>query len=66
MAKALHCNEIFSGCDFVARGTDDDEVLALAMQHAQSKHILEKIDWDVLAKFCGAIRKVEGQKVSSA
>ncbi|HKW89584.1 MAG TPA: DUF1059 domain-containing protein [Candidatus Acidoferrales bacterium] len=65
MAKLLRCAEIFPGCEFVARGSDDDAVVALAMRHSQDKHALAEIDWEILAKFCGAIQKDE-EKISAA
>ena len=57
MAKSLRCSEVFPGCRFVARGVDDDAVVSVAIVHAQEKHALAAADWEILAKFCGAIRQ---------
>lgn len=65
MAKSLRCSEVFPGCLFVARGVDDDAVVSIALLHAQEKHALATTDWEVLAKFCGAIRK-DDDKPSAA
>lgn len=57
--KYLRCNEIYTGCDFVSRGASDDEVIALAVNHAQKKHGLSGLDWATLAKFSAAVSSDE-------
>lgn len=59
MPKWLPCNAIYQGCDFIARGASDDEVIVRAVQHAEAKHSLSEIDWQILAKLCAAIREEE-------
>lgn len=65
MSKSLHCSRIYPGCDFVAHGATDDEVVALATQHARETHYLAETDWTVLAKFCAAVRNGD-ERVSAA
>jgi predicted small metal-binding protein len=36
--KDLHCRDAGLSCDFVARGTDDRQVLEQATRHAQQAH----------------------------
>lgn len=57
--KYLLCNEIYAGCEFISRGASDDEVVALAVNHAQTKHGLSALDWATLAKFSAAVRSDE-------
>lgn len=63
-SRTLRCSEVFHGCDFVARGAGDEEVVAQAVQHAQFKHCLTKIDWALLARFCSAIRQEREARIS--
>lgn len=65
MAKSLRCCDVFPGCQFVARGSDDDAVVAVAMEHAQAKHALAFADWEILARFCGAIRKDDDRSTTA-
>lgn len=59
MPKRLYCEDVFPGCDFVAHGSSEDEVLFLAVQHARAKHSLGEADWEILARFSGAIQRVD-------
>ncbi len=36
--KALYCNDLMEGCDFVARGATEDEVMRKAAEHAKTEH----------------------------
>ena len=58
MAKELRCNDIMPGCDFVARGKDEAEVLSKAAQHAKQKHGLEEIDEKTAKQVRAQIRSV--------
>lgn len=57
MPKAIRCGDIVPGCDFVARGKDDNEVLARAAEHAKKDHGMESIPDEVLAKVRASIRE---------
>jgi predicted small metal-binding protein len=39
--KDFHCRDAGMNCDFVARGTTNDEVLKKAGEHAQQVHHLQ-------------------------
>jgi len=56
MAKKLACGDLMPGCDFVAEGETEEEVLTKAAQHAQSAHGIEEITDDLVAKVKSAIK----------
>jgi predicted small metal-binding protein len=41
--KAFHCGDLMKGCDFVARGVTEDEVMQKAAEHAKTAHGVENI-----------------------
>ena len=43
MMKAMHCGELMKGCDFVARGATEDEVMKKAAEHAKTAHGIDNI-----------------------
>ena len=65
MAKSVRCGDIFPGCDFVALGRNDDEVIAVARKHANETHGLAEMDWALLAKYCAAIHNDEQRLTAS-
>ena len=38
MAKTLHCADLMPGCDYVAKGDSDQDVLRQAAEHARTVH----------------------------
>ena len=56
MAKVLTCREVGMDCDFVARGSSEEEIMAKAAQHAKQDHGLESIPPEVVEKVKAAIR----------
>lgn len=54
--KALHCGDLMSGCDFVARGATEDEVMQKAAEHAKTAHGMQDIPPDMAPKVRAAIR----------
>lgn len=56
LSKSIRCSDLFPGCSFLSRGDSDDEVLSIALHHAQLQHGLGELDSDLLAKFSAAIR----------
>ncbi len=58
MAKELRCNDIMPGCDFVARGETEQEIMAKAAEHAKEKHGLGEIDEETAKKVQSIIRTV--------
>jgi predicted small metal-binding protein len=55
MAKEMRCAEIMPGCNFVATGATDDEVMRKAAQHAKEKHSIKEITPDLARKVRAAI-----------
>jgi len=57
MAKKLACGDVVPGCDFVAEGATEEEVLVKAAAHAKATHGMEDIPPEVLAKVKAAIKE---------
>lgn len=55
MAKVMKCGDVVPGCDYVARGKDEKEVLTQAAEHAKRDHGMESIPEDVLNKVKSAV-----------
>ncbi len=55
MSKAIKCGDIVPGCEYVARGQNEDEVLARAAEHAKGHHGMESIPEHALSKVKSAI-----------
>jgi predicted small metal-binding protein len=55
MAKQLKCGDLMPGCDFVAKGATEAEVLEKAAAHAKSAHGLQQVTPELAAKVKGAI-----------
>ncbi len=51
----MRCGDVVPGCEYVARGENEEEVLAAAAQHAQKAHGMTSIPDDVLTKVKSAI-----------
>jgi predicted small metal-binding protein len=47
MSKEFHCSDVMPGCDYVAKGKDENEVMQNAAQHGQQAHGLNEIPPDV-------------------
>ena len=58
MAKELHCGDIMPGCDYVAKGESEQEVMAEAAEHAREKHGMNEIDEETAQKVRAKIRTV--------
>ncbi len=56
MTKVLYCSEVMHGCSFEARGDSQEEVMALAVEHAKSAHGAE-ISEDLEMTVRNAIRE---------
>jgi predicted small metal-binding protein len=55
MSKVMKCGDVVPGCEYVARGQNEDEVLTRAAEHAKRDHGMESIPEDVLKKVKSAI-----------
>jgi len=57
MAKELRCADAgMAGCNFVAEGANEDEIMRKAAEHAKTAHGLSTIPPDVATKAKAAIR----------
>jgi predicted small metal-binding protein len=56
VAKELRCGDVMPGCNFVASGATEEEVLKQAAQHAKDKHDVKQLTADLVAKVRAAIR----------
>ena len=55
MSKVMKCREVGMDCDFVAHGESEDQIMALAAEHARKDHGMESIPEEVAAKVKAAI-----------
>lgn len=55
MRKVLRCGSIVPGCNFVAHGEDEQEVMMKAADHARSVHGVEHMSESLRAKVKAAI-----------
>jgi predicted small metal-binding protein len=56
VAKELRCGDVMPGCNFVASGATEDEVLKKAAQHAKEKHNVKELTPDLVMKVKAAMR----------
>jgi predicted small metal-binding protein len=54
--KALHCGDLMQGCDFVARGETEDDVMKQAAEHAKAAHGMHHLPPELSLKVREAIR----------
>lgn len=57
MSKVLKCGDLMPGCDFVAKGETEAEVLKAAAVHAKTAHGLE-VTPELAAKVKSVIKDV--------
>jgi predicted small metal-binding protein len=55
MAKEFHCSDVMQGCDYVARGNDENEVMQDAARHGREAHGMNQIPSDVEQKLHAGI-----------
>ena len=56
MAKTLHCADVMPGCDYVAKGDSDQDVLQQAAEHARTVHNIAEITPELAAQVQSRIR----------
>lgn len=59
MAKEMNCGDLMPGCDFVARGETDEEVMQQVAEHARTAHDMEELSPEVAEQVKAAIWEVE-------
>jgi predicted small metal-binding protein len=57
MAKILKCGDLMPGCNFVAEGKDEAEVMAKGSEHAKQAHGMANIPPELAAKVKAAIKE---------
>ncbi|MFZ0212905.1 MAG: DUF1059 domain-containing protein [Candidatus Acidiferrales bacterium] len=55
MPKTLRCTDVIPGCDFVARGETDEEVIARAAEHVRAKHHLRAITPEIFKQIRASV-----------
>ncbi|MFZ0336205.1 MAG: DUF1059 domain-containing protein [Candidatus Acidiferrales bacterium] len=59
MKKLLRCSDVISGCDFVAHGVNENEIIMRVTQHARIAHEVAWMTPDLLKRVLAAIRDDE-------
>ena len=54
--KSMHCSDLMKGCNFVAHGANEEEVMKKAAEHAKTAHGIDKITPELAQKVKAAIR----------
>ena len=57
MSKVMKCRTVGLDCDFVARGENDEQVIAKVAEHARKDHGMQTISEDVVTKVKAAIHE---------
>jgi predicted small metal-binding protein len=57
MSKVMKCRTVGLDCDFVARGENDEQVMAKVAEHARKDHGMQTIPEDVVTKVKAAIHE---------
>ena len=56
MSKELKCADVMAGCNFVAQGKDDSEVMKKMAEHARRVHKMAAISMGIEKRARAAIR----------
>jgi predicted small metal-binding protein len=57
MAKVMECSSTGMDCGFVARGENEDDVMAQVAEHARKEHGMQTIPCEVAEKVKAAIHE---------
>ena len=57
--KTLHCGDLTKGCDFIATGATEDEVMKKTAEHAKIAHHMHHLAPETALKLRGAIREAQ-------
>ena len=57
MSKVMKCRTVGLDCDLVARGENDEQVMAKVAEHARKDHGMQTIHEDVVTKVKAAIHE---------
>lgn len=56
MRKKLECGSIVPGCNFVAHGENEDDIMAKAAEHARTAHGVDHMSEQLKAKVKASIK----------
>jgi predicted small metal-binding protein len=56
MSKRLECRSIVPGCNFVAHGENEDDLMMKAADHARAAHGVEHLSEPLRAKIKASIK----------
>ncbi len=57
MAKVMKCRAVGLDCDFVARGENDEQIMAQVAEHAKKDHGMQTMPNDVAQKVKASIHE---------
>jgi predicted small metal-binding protein len=57
MSKKLACGSVVPGCEFVAHGESDEEIMMKASQHAREAHGVDRMSDELRAKVRASIEE---------
>lgn len=55
--KEMRCRDVGLDCDFVARGTDEKDVMHQAAEHARTRHHMHHIPPELASRVRSAIHE---------
>ncbi len=58
MAKQLTCDDLMKGCKFIAKASNEQELLKKVASHAAQAHGVKEITPELLAKVRSAMKEV--------
>lgn len=50
MTKTLKCGDLMPGCDFVAQGESEEDILRQAAAHAKEAHGIDEVTDELVAQ----------------
>jgi len=50
MTKTLKCGDLMPGCDFVAQGESEEDILRQAAAHAKQAHGIDEVTDELVAQ----------------
>jgi predicted small metal-binding protein len=65
VARELRCADLIPGCDFVAQGKDDSEVMRKVAEHAKSAHRMVAISMELERRARAAIQNAPNSSGAS-
>ena len=56
MAKVIHCSDLGSDCEFVARGETLEEVLKVGAEHGKEVHGMDEVTPEIIERVTALVR----------